>query len=111
MMKEFLVLGVILVIGLIVALILELGSYILSKRIIDKEKVTEFECGFESFSDSRNRFDVSFYLIGMLFIVFDLEAMFLYSVGDDKREFRRCRFVWDVRFYNRIDNRYSLHME
>ena len=43
------------------------------------EKLSEYECGFPAFEDSRAQFDVRFYLIAILFIVFDLEAAFLYS--------------------------------
>jgi len=42
------------------------------------EKLTEYECGFPAFEDSRSQFDVRFYLVAILFIVFDLEAAFLY---------------------------------
>lgn len=42
------------------------------------EKLTEYECGFPAFEDPRNQFDVRFYLVAILFIVFDLEAAFLY---------------------------------
>ena len=44
----------------------------------DPEKLSEYECGFPAFEDSRAQFDVRFYLIAILFIVFDLEAAFLY---------------------------------
>lgn len=42
------------------------------------EKLTEYECGFPAFEDSRSQFDVRFYLIAILFIIFDLEAAFLF---------------------------------
>ena len=42
------------------------------------EKLTEYECGFPAFEDSRSQYDVRFYLVAILFIVFDLEAAFLY---------------------------------
>lgn len=42
------------------------------------EKLAEYECGFPAFEDSRSQFDVRFYLVAILFIVFDLEAAFLY---------------------------------
>ncbi|WJY18130.1 NADH-quinone oxidoreductase subunit A [Alteriqipengyuania flavescens] len=42
------------------------------------EKVSEYECGFPAFEDSRSRFDVRFYLVAILFIIFDLEAAFLF---------------------------------
>ena len=44
----------------------------------DAQKLTEYECGFPAFDDARSRFDVRFYLVGILFIVFDLEAAFLF---------------------------------
>ncbi len=44
----------------------------------DKEKLSPYECGFEPFSDARGRFDVRFYLVAILFIIFDLEVAFLF---------------------------------
>ena len=44
----------------------------------DAEKLSEYECGFPAFEDSRNQFDVRFYLVAILFIIFDLEAAFLF---------------------------------
>ena len=44
----------------------------------DPEKVSTYECGFEAFEDARNRFDIRFYLVAILFIVFDLEVVFLF---------------------------------
>lgn len=44
----------------------------------DPEKLSEYECGFPAFEDSRSQFDVRFYLVAILFIVFDLEAAFLF---------------------------------
>jgi len=53
-------------------------SYILGNQAPDVEKSSSYECGFESFGDSRSPFDVRFYLVSILFIVFDLETMFLF---------------------------------
>lgn len=44
----------------------------------DVEKLSEYECGFPAFEDSRSQFDVRFYLVAILFIIFDLEAAFLF---------------------------------
>ena len=44
----------------------------------DPEKLSEYECGFPAFDDSRSQFDVRFYLVAILFIIFDLEAAFLF---------------------------------
>jgi len=54
------------------------ASYFLGVQKPDTEKVSVYECGFNPYEDSRNKFDVRFYLVAVLFIVFDLEAMFLF---------------------------------
>jgi NADH:ubiquinone oxidoreductase subunit 3 (subunit A) len=53
-------------------------SYVLSVRSTDKEKVSAYECGSNPFEDARNQFDVRFYLVAILFIIFDLEVSFLF---------------------------------
>jgi NADH-quinone oxidoreductase subunit A len=47
------------------------------KGFFDFEKISSYECGFQPFSDARNTFDIRFYLVAILFIIFDLELMFL----------------------------------
>ena len=54
------------------------ASWIVARRRPDPEKVSAYECGFEPFDDARGRFDVRFYLVAILFIVFDLEMAFLF---------------------------------
>jgi len=44
----------------------------------DAEKISSYECGFNPFSDARSKFEVRFYLVGILFIIFDLEIVYLY---------------------------------
>ncbi|MBI2791243.1 MAG: NADH-quinone oxidoreductase subunit A [Gammaproteobacteria bacterium] len=58
-------------------LLIGLGALI-SPHHPDAEKVSQYECGFEPFEDSRMKFDVRFYLIAILFIIFDLEVAFLF---------------------------------
>lgn len=53
-------------------------SFLLSSKLDDAEKLTAYECGFNPFSDSRTEFDVKFYIIAILFIIFDLEISFLF---------------------------------
>jgi NADH-quinone oxidoreductase subunit A len=50
----------------------------LSSKLDDAEKLTAYECGFNPFSDSRSEFDVKFYIVAILFIIFDLEISFLF---------------------------------
>jgi NADH-quinone oxidoreductase subunit A len=53
-------------------------SYILALHKPDTEKLSPYECGFDPYEDARQAFDVRFYLVSILFIVFDLEAMYLF---------------------------------
>ncbi len=52
--------------------------YVVAARKPDKEKLSAYECGFEAFGDARGAFDVRFYLVAILFIIFDLEIAFLF---------------------------------
>ena len=71
-----------IIIFLFIALLLSIGfiliNYIASPRNPDPEKLSAYECGFEAFDDSRMEFDVRFYLVAILFIIFDLEIAFLF---------------------------------
>ena len=55
-----------------------LSSWIIGKQLPDSEKLSPYECGFEPFEDARIQFDVRFYLVAILFIIFDLEVAFLF---------------------------------
>ena len=71
-----------IIIFLFIALLLSIGfiliNYIASPSNPDPEKLSAYECGFEAFDDSRMEFDVRFYLVAILFIIFDLEIAFLF---------------------------------
>ena len=71
-----------LVIFIGVALVIGIGllvvPFIVAYRNPDPEKLSPYECGFEAFEDSRMKFDVRYYLVAILFIVFDLEIAFLF---------------------------------
>jgi NADH-quinone oxidoreductase subunit A len=78
MLAEYLpVLIFVAVAGGIGLLLLALG-YVLAPRRPDPEKTSAYECGFEAFEDTRMKFDVRYYLVAILFIVFDLEIAFLF---------------------------------
>ena len=64
-------------ISVILALIIVTLSYVLSVQNPETEKLSAYECGFEPYEDARNIFDVKFYLVAILFIIFDIETMFL----------------------------------
>lgn len=61
-----------------IALALMASSIIIAVRKPDPEKLSAYECGFEAFDDARMKFDIRFYLVAILFIIFDLEVAFLF---------------------------------
>ena len=71
-----------IIIFVIISLLLSLGfillNFLAAPKNPDPEKLSAYECGFEAFSDSRVQFDVRFYLVAILFIIFDLEIAFLF---------------------------------
>ena len=82
MAEEFLKDYFSIILFLIIALILSCGfillNFVFSPKKPDPEKLSPYECGFEPFNDSRMEFDVRFYLVAILFIIFDLEIAFLF---------------------------------
>ena len=77
-LKDYLsiILFLIIALGLSVAFIVI--NFVFSPKKPDPEKLSAYECGFEPFDDSRMEFDVRFYLVAILFIIFDLEIAFLF---------------------------------
>ena len=73
-------------IAFIISIIMVVASWLVAPQRPDSEKLSPYECGFEPFDDSRGRFNVRFYLVALLFIIFDLEVAFLFpwavSLGD-----------------------------
>ena len=82
MLAEFLKDYFSIILFLLIALGLSIGfivmNFLFSPKKPDPEKLSAYECGFEPFSDSRMEFDVRFYLVAILFIIFDLEIAFLF---------------------------------
>ena len=78
MLVEYLPILIFLVIAIGLAAVMVAASYIVARQRPDSEKVSAYECGFEAFDDARGRFDVRFYLVAILFIIFDLEVAFLF---------------------------------
>ena len=65
-------------IGGFIALAMVAGSLLAARQKPYAEKLSSYECGFEPFDDARRKFDVKFYLVAILFIIFDLEVAFLF---------------------------------
>ncbi len=65
-------------VSLVIGLALLIAPFLIAVRNPDPEKVSAYECGFNAFDDARMKFDIRFYLVAILFIIFDLEAAFLF---------------------------------
>ena len=77
-LKDYLSIILFLIIALCVSVAFIVINFVLSPKKPDPEKLSAYECGFEPFDDSRMEFDVRFYLVAILFIIFDLEIAFLF---------------------------------
>jgi NADH-quinone oxidoreductase subunit A len=75
---EYIYIIISFVIASVLAIVIILLSYILVFQNSDFEKNSAYECGFQPFEEARSQFDVRFYLVAILFIIFDLEIMFLF---------------------------------
>jgi NADH-quinone oxidoreductase subunit A len=76
--SDYLPILIFLAMAIGLGLILILAAVVLAVRNPDPEKVSAYECGFNAFDDARMKFDVRFYLVAILFIIFDLEVAFLF---------------------------------
>jgi len=77
-MKEYYEILIFFFITLLVGILLFGISYIIGIKKNTSEKLSAYECGFEPFEDARITFDIKFYLVAVLFIIFDLEVVFLF---------------------------------
>ncbi len=86
LLAEYLPILIFLGIAAGLAMVIVAASFVVARQHPDTEKLSPYECGFEAFEDARRRFDVRFYLVAILFIIFDLEVAFLFpwaiSLGD-----------------------------
>ncbi len=78
LLQDYLPIVVFIVIALVIVLGLMVAPFLVAYKQPDPEKLSAYECGFNAFDDSRMKFDVRFYLISILFIIFDLEVSFLF---------------------------------
>ncbi len=78
MLGSYLPVLLFIAVGLIIGAVMIALGFILGTRRPDSEKLSPYECGFEAFEDARMKFDVRYYLVAILFIIFDLEIAFLF---------------------------------
>jgi NADH-quinone oxidoreductase subunit A len=78
LLREYLPILIFLAIAVGLATVIVIASLVIGRQRPDSEKLSAYECGFEAFDDARRKFDVRFYLVAILFIIFDLEVAFLF---------------------------------
>jgi NADH-quinone oxidoreductase subunit A len=86
LLRDYVPILVFLGVSLVIGLALLISPFLLAYQNPDSEKLSAYECGFNAFDDARMKFDIRFYLVAILFIIFDLEVAFLFpwavSFGD-----------------------------
>jgi len=78
LLREYLPILVFIGIAVGLSLVMVLASLLVARQRPNPEKVSAYECGFAPFDDARSKFDVRYYLVAILFIIFDLEVAFLF---------------------------------
>jgi NADH-quinone oxidoreductase subunit A len=78
LLSEYLPILIFLAVAAGLSALFIVAAYVLAPQRPDTEKLSAYECGFEAFTDTRGRFDVRYYLVAILFIIFDLEVAFLF---------------------------------
>jgi NADH-quinone oxidoreductase subunit A len=78
MYTEYIYILIFFFISMVISFVLIFISYVMVYQEYDLEKTSAYECGSQPFEDSRNKFNVRYYLIAILFIIFDLEIMYLF---------------------------------
>lgn len=78
LLLDYLPILVFLAIAAVLSVVIPALSWLIARQKPDVEKASAYECGFEAFGDARTKFEVRFYLVSILFIIFDLEVAFLF---------------------------------
>ena len=78
LLQDYLPLVIFIAVALVIAFALLVVPFLVAYKQPDAEKLSAYECGFNAFDDARMKFDVRFYLVAILFIIFDLEVSFLF---------------------------------
>jgi NADH-quinone oxidoreductase subunit A len=78
LLQDYLPLVVFIGVAGVIGLALHVAPFLIAYKQPDPEKLSAYECGFNPFDDARMKFDVRFYLVAILFIIFDLEVSFLF---------------------------------
>ena len=110
-LAEYLPLAIFLIVALVISCLFILANFLVAKRNPDPEKSDAFESGFPQFGDSRMKFDIRFYLVTLLFIIFDLEVTFLFPWANYLWKSRiTWIFLYDV-FLRCLNHWFYIRME
>ena len=78
LLREYLPILIFIIVAGVVSVAMVVASLLVARQKPDPEKLSPYECGFDAFDDARRQFDVRFYLVSILFIIFDLEVAVLF---------------------------------
>ncbi len=93
MLQNYIPILVFITVGIFIGIVPMLLGRLMAPNRPDTEKLSAYECGFEPFDDSRRKFDVRYYLVAILFIIFDLEIAFLFPWAVALQEIGRFGFI------------------
>ena len=108
LLREYLSILIFIGVAIGLAAVIVLASFLVARQKPDSEKLSPYECGFEPFADARSKFDVRFYLVSILFIIFDLEVAFLFPWAVSLGAIGAVRLLVDDRVPRRADRRLHL---
>ena len=106
----YLPIAIFIAVALAIGAILMAVPFLIAVNNPDPEKVSAYECGFNAFDDARMKFDVRYYLVAILFIIFDLEVAFLFPWAVAFKEIGRLRLLVDDGVPGRADRRLHLRV-
>lgn len=92
---EYLPVSILILFSIFLSVLILTLSYVLSVQNPETEKLSSYECGFEPYEDARHKFSVNFYIVAILFIVFDIEAMYLFPWSVSLSNLDICGF-WSM---------------
>ncbi|NQW66126.1 MAG: NADH-quinone oxidoreductase subunit A [Burkholderiales bacterium] len=92
-LEQYLPVMLFILVGLLVGVVPQLIGFLLGPQRPDPAKNSPYECGFEAFDDARSKFDVRYYLVAILFILFDLEIAFLFPWAAALKEIGTTGFM------------------
>ena len=108
---QYLPIAIFIGVALFIGAALMVAPFLVAVRNPDPEKVSAYECGFNAFDDARMKFDVRYYLVSILFIIFDLEIAFLFPWAVAFKEVGALWLLVDDGLPGRADHRLHLRME